>query len=190
MRQHYRPLESPMVEETGKRVLNLINELYQGNFIDEMTKEMALSNTNSASNTDILHLTKIHKPTTVGRPIIPGCDGPTEKLSCLVDKILQPRAQQQKSYLKGTTDFINFIEKSKLPKGVILVSMDVISLYTNIAQEEGMNIVCTAYDAFYNDTPRIPKRLLEKNTKIRFARKLVPIQQTELLANTRNRHGH
>ena len=70
VRQHYRLLESPMVEETGKRVLNLINELYQGNFIDEMTKGMALSNTNSASNTDILHLTKIHKPTTVGRPII------------------------------------------------------------------------------------------------------------------------
>ena len=26
VREHYRPLESPMVEETGKRVLNLINE--------------------------------------------------------------------------------------------------------------------------------------------------------------------
>ena len=32
VREHIRPLESPMVEETGKRVLNLINELYQGEF--------------------------------------------------------------------------------------------------------------------------------------------------------------
>ena len=55
VREHYRPLESPVVEETGKRVMNLINELYQGNFIDKMTKKMALSNTNSASNTDFLH---------------------------------------------------------------------------------------------------------------------------------------
>ena len=36
--EHYRPLETPMVEETGKRVEELINELYRGNFIDEMTK--------------------------------------------------------------------------------------------------------------------------------------------------------
>ena len=45
-----------------------------------------------------------------------------------VDKILQPIAHQQKSYLKDTTDFFNFIEKTKLPKGVILVSMDVTNL--------------------------------------------------------------
>ena len=31
--------------------------------------------------------------------------------------------QQQKLYLKDTTDFINFIEKTKLPKEVIFVSM-------------------------------------------------------------------
>ena len=35
-----------------------------------------------------------------------GCGGPKEKLSSLVDSI----AQQQKSYLKDTTDFINYIE--------------------------------------------------------------------------------
>ena len=57
---------------------------------------------------------RIHKPTPVGRPIILGCNGPTEKVSCFVDKILQPIAQQQKSYLKDTTDFVNFIEKTKL----------------------------------------------------------------------------
>ena len=39
--------------------------------------------------------------------------------------------------------------------------MDVTSLYyTNIPQEEGINIVCTEYETFYNETPPIPKRLL------------------------------
>ena len=28
VREHYSPVESPMVEETGKRVLDLINKLY------------------------------------------------------------------------------------------------------------------------------------------------------------------
>ena len=80
---------------------------------------------------------------------VSGCDGPTEKLSSFVDKLLQPIAQQQKSYLKDTTDFVNFIENTKVPADVILVSMDVTSLYTNIPQEEGIDTVCRAYEIFY-----------------------------------------
>ena len=75
-------------------------------------------------------LTKIHKPTPVGRPMISGCDGPTERISSFVDYIRQPIAKAQKSYLKDTTDLINFIERTKIPKNTTLVSMDVTSLYT------------------------------------------------------------
>ena len=113
VRGHYRPLESPMVEETGKRVLNFINELYQGNFIDEMTKKWLCQTPNPPRIPIFYTLTKIHKPTPVGRPIISGCDGPTEKPTCFIDKIFQPIAQQQKCYLKDTTDFINFTKKKQ-----------------------------------------------------------------------------
>ena len=70
-------------------------------------------------------LTKIHKPVLTGRPIISGCDGPTERISSFLDHILQPIAKVQKSYLKDTTQFINFIEKRKVPNNAVLVSMDV-----------------------------------------------------------------
>ena len=70
-------------------------------------------------------LTKIHKPTLVGRPITSGCSGPMERISAFVDHLIQPIAQQQTSYLKDTADFINFIERIKLPNSAILVSMDV-----------------------------------------------------------------
>ena len=45
--------------------------------------------------------------------------------------------------MKDTTAFINFLgkKKTKIGKDTILVSMDVSSLYTNIPQEEGTNIV-------------------------------------------------
>ena len=69
-------------------------------------------------------LTKIHKPTPVGRPIS-GCSGRTERISVFVDHLIKPIAQLQASYLKDTTDFINFIERIKLPKSAINVSMDV-----------------------------------------------------------------
>ena len=81
-------------------------------------------------------LTKIHKPTLAGSPIISGCDGPTERLSSFVEKLIQPTAQIQDSYLKDTTHFIRFIESTRVPRNAFLVSMDVTSLYTNIPQEE------------------------------------------------------
>ena len=40
----------------------------------------------------------------------------TERLSSFVDKLLQPVAQQQKSFLKDTTHFINFLEQTKVPE--------------------------------------------------------------------------
>ena len=48
--------------------------------------------------------------------------------------------QKQKSYLKDTTDFINFIEKTEVYQNAILVSMDVTSLYKNIPQDDGITI--------------------------------------------------
>ena len=107
-------------------------------------------------------LTKIHKPTPVGRPIISGCDGPTERLSAFVDKLLQPIAKEQESYLKDSTDFINFIERTRVPFYTILVSMDVTSLYTNIPQEEGIETVCNAYESFYEGESPIPTQHLNR----------------------------
>ena len=106
-------------------------------------------------------LTKIHKPTPVGRPIS-GCDGPTERISAFVDHLLQPIAQIQPSYLKDTADFINFIERTRLPPNTTLVSMDVTSLYTNIPQEEGINTVSEAYEEFHQGNPPILTRYLRE----------------------------
>ena len=58
-------------------------------------------------------------------PIISGCDGPTERIPAFVDRLIQPTAQKQDSYLKDTTNFLNFIESTKLPKNTVPVSMDV-----------------------------------------------------------------
>ena len=54
-----------------------------------------------------------------------------------MDTLLEPIALKQQSYTKDTTDFIHFIEKTKIGQDAILVSMDVKSLYTNIPEEEG-----------------------------------------------------
>ena len=108
---------------------------------------MALSNTTTASYSNILH---------------PNRDTQTYPSRVtyysFVDKLLQPMAQQQKSYLKDTTHFINFLEKTKVPENTIFVSMDVMSLCTNIPQEEPrINI---------KNEPPIPTRLLQRALKL------------------------
>ena len=164
--ENYRPLAEPMVEQTSRRVQQLITILYNEHHIDETTKKWLCQTPNPPRIPIFYTLTKIHKPTAVGRPIISGVSGPTEKLSAFVDKLLQPIAQQQKCYLKDTTDFINFIERTKVSENAILVSMDVTSLYTNIPQEEGIQTVCEAYDVFYKDTPPIPTRRLAQALRL------------------------
>ena len=84
-------------------------------------------------------------------PIISGCDGPTERILAFVDRLIHPTAQKQDSYLKDTTNFLNFIASTKLPKNTVPVSMDgtiLLGLYTNIPHEEGVTIVCQAYKDF------------------------------------------
>ena len=57
---------------------------------------------------------------------------PKHQISIYIDKILQPISQKQRSYLKDTTDYINFTEKTKFAQKAILISMDNTSLYTTI----------------------------------------------------------
>ena len=160
----YLLLDISTAESTQERVKRIIDTLYREKHIDDMTKKW-LSQTPNPPRVPLFYtLTKIHKPTSVGRPIISGCDGPTERISSFVDYILQPITKAQKSYLKDTTDFINFIERTKIPKNTTLVSMDVTtcSLYTNIPHEEGITTVCKAYEAFYNRNIPIPTNSLKE----------------------------
>ncbi|XP_068742030.1 uncharacterized protein [Montipora capricornis] len=127
-----------------------------------MTKKW-LAQTSSPPRIHVFYtLTKIHKPDPVGRPIISGCDGPTEKISSFVDTLLQPIAQKQQSYIKDPTYFISFKENTKIGQDTILVAMDVSSFYTNIPQEEGIEIVCNAYETFHNNDPPIPTHYLRE----------------------------
>ena len=135
-RENYESLALPMVTETSLRVKTLIKALYHGNYIDEMTEKWLSLTPNPPRIPVFYTLTKIHKPNPV---------------SSFVDHLLQPITKVQESYLKDKTDFLNFIEKTKVVKDTMLVSMDVTSLYTNIPQEEGIN-----NESFHLNKPPIP----------------------------------
>ena len=88
-----------MVETTAKKVNQLIKSLLQRNHIGEMTGNWPSLTPNPPRIPGFYTLSKIHKPTPVGRPITSGCDGRTERLSLFVDRLIQPIAQIHDSYL-------------------------------------------------------------------------------------------
>lgn len=174
---NYTPLEDPMAGATFQKVKQIVEELHQGSFIDEMTVKW-LSQTPNPPRIPVFYtLTKIHKPTPVGRPIV---------ATSFVDSLLQPIAKSQKSYLKDTTDFVNFIERRNLPGDVFLVSLDVTSLYTNIPQEEGINTLCKAYQTFYGENTPIPTQSVRRILKLILQENSFEFNGK----NTRNRNGY
>ena len=69
-RNNYQPLDKPMVGDTFQRVKHLINSLRQAGCIDEMTAKWFNQTPDPPRIPLFYTLTKIHKPTLVGRPII------------------------------------------------------------------------------------------------------------------------
>ena len=86
-------------------------------------------------------LPKVHKPDVTGRQIIPGCEGPTVRLSEYVDVYLKPLIKYIPSYIKDSTDFLkrSFKLNDTLPNEFILITIDIKSLYTNIPNREGID---------------------------------------------------
>ena len=91
-KENYEQLRSPMALETSQKAEEIIKVLHHEDHIDDMTNKW-LSQTPNPPRIPVFYtLTKIHKPNPVGRPIISGCEGPTERISSFVNHLLEPIA--------------------------------------------------------------------------------------------------
>ena len=81
----YKPLSSPIVQDTARKVKELVNKLYRSGHIDPMTHKWLTIGLKQPRVPEFFTLTKIHKKTPVGRPIVSGSSGPTERICSFVD---------------------------------------------------------------------------------------------------------
>ena len=117
-------------------------------------------------------LPKDHKPAIPLRPVISGCDGPTEKVSCLLERILKQLLQFVPTHLWNTQDFLQRIhshsERIGIPKGAIFFSIDVVNLYGSIPVAEAIEAVTEKLTVHLQEvdtfglTPDDVKALLEQ----------------------------
>ncbi|XP_055525302.1 uncharacterized protein LOC129718508 [Wyeomyia smithii] len=108
--------------EFAKRLLNL-------NLIDKQTATRLT--TYNAICPRIYGQPKAHKPNVPLRPVVPNMTAPAYNLSKFIGKIIQNSIDSPYN-IKDSFTFCNFICSVTLPPDYILISLDVISLFTSI----------------------------------------------------------
>jgi hypothetical protein len=166
----YEPVAEDPTQEIAKKSNEYMNQLQNGGHINENTFKWGTLNTKEVKCHTFYHLPKVHKnkENPPGRPIVSGIGGPTEKLSKLVDFWLQPMVRQLPSFVQDTTHFLRMIEDWKvkyepLPKDTLLVTIDVVGLYTNIPHEQVGESIKAALIKFKDSENPIPPLDLLRN---------------------------
>ena len=160
---NHRPLDKPIVSTTAKKVHRLIQSLLQEGHIDDMAAKW-LSLTPDPQRIPVFYtLTKIHKPTPVGRPIISGCDGPTDRISAFVDHLIQPIAQKQASYLiKIQKTFLTSSKRLNCLKIQLLSQWTSPASTRTYPRGRVLSLYAEAYEDFYERKPLIRTRYLRE----------------------------
>ncbi|XP_065671979.1 uncharacterized protein LOC136089818 [Hydra vulgaris] len=131
-------------DPTYKIVDKIINEIvYMRNslVIPEKVAEFMLPSTEA--RTPLFYgLPKVHKLDVPLRPIESGCEGPTDNISEYVVKYLRPMAKSLPSYYKDSTELLKILCSTQLPEEeYILITAEVVSLYTNIPHNDGIEAI-------------------------------------------------
>src|SRR5699024_10003933 len=84
---------------------------------------------------------KIHKEECPLRPIVSTMGSPTYNLAKYLAKHLQTHVGHTDSFVKNSTHFVELISDVRLDPGDILVSFDVVSLFTNVPVEDAVEII-------------------------------------------------
>ena len=132
----YEQTDSNHTGEVINRVnLHVHNMLQRG---ETSQKTCSYLTTNIDRTQQFYLLPKIHKDllNPPGRPIVSGSGGPTEKISQLVDHFIGKIVPLSQSYIRDSTHVINILNGFTVQPGMLLCTLDITSLYTNIPHNE------------------------------------------------------
>ncbi|XP_037942439.1 uncharacterized protein LOC119675315 [Teleopsis dalmanni] len=129
---------------------NIITDLYKQKLITIQQKKQLLCSTANAPR--LYGLPKIHKSNVPLRPIADSTMVPCYKLSKYVGKeILKPLISSDYN-IKNSSELLEKLKHIKLEDNEILISFDVISLFTNIPTNLATKIILEKWDIIKNTT--------------------------------------
>jgi len=164
---YYEQLDRPIFQDNVPKINTVLQELYSLGFISE--KQLKFLKANESDRHRIFYLLpKIHKPVEKwpnpkmpeGRPIVSDCGSESYRVCQYIDSFVRPLSTKHKAYIKDTYDFVEKIRGKTIPKGAILVTGDVTSLYTNMDLNRTLSVVQQAFRQ-YPDPERPDPQLLK-----------------------------
>ena len=105
----YTHLTEDPTETIADHITRHLDEMAEAGYISRQTVE-AIKPSQEPRTQAMYFLKKMHKTPPGIRPIVSGCNGPTESISRFVDYLLQPIAQRQDSYIRDSKQFVQIIE--------------------------------------------------------------------------------
>ena len=136
--QFYEETDTDLTGEVMHRInLHVNNMLQKG----QISKSTCNYHTADIDRTQQFYLLpKIHKDpyNLPGRPIVSGFGGSTEKISQFVDHFIGSLVPLSQSYIRDSAHLINIFNRFTMQPSMLLCTLDIASLYTNISQNEGI----------------------------------------------------
>lgn len=154
----YKIIRMDPTQKLQKTNNNIVMNLYKSGHIDKQEK-FRLS-ANSATAPRLYGLPKIHKPDVPLRPISSSVSVPCYNLSKYIGSVLKNIVMEEYN-IKNSLQLKEKIEKITLEEDEILISLDVVSLFTNIPIHLAINNIMKKWNMIQNYTKIPRKRFLD-----------------------------
>ena len=128
-RDTYQPLSKDPTNSLESKMNRVLLKLKRGRLSDRTYNQLR----SSAGRVPRLYgLPNIHKPDTPLRPIVSFLSSPTYGLSKFLAHLLKPVVGLSAHHVRNSQDFAQFIKSQRLSGTEVLVSFDVVSLFTRV----------------------------------------------------------
>lgn len=138
-KETYKKITRDPTNKIQIKVNNLANECLINEFINK-NQAMRWKSLNSIAPA-IYFVPKVHKEGSPLRPVVSTVQSPTYSLAKYIHKILA-NCMHYNYQIKDSWEFAKFIKNiSNVPEGYVIVSFDVVSLFTNIPTTMAIDII-------------------------------------------------
>ncbi|MCP4473275.1 MAG: hypothetical protein GY821_01620 [Gammaproteobacteria bacterium] len=127
------------VNSLGEELNKTLRDLLRINRVSEEEKTLMMFHSGVPSR--FYGLPKIHKPGVPLRPIVSAVNNFCDRMALHLKRILGPLIGKSNSFIKDSSDFVQKLKKVKNGSGHIMVSFDVVSLFTKVPINESCKII-------------------------------------------------